>query len=80
VPLAGRRLHGRPLATPASVAALSATEARERAAAGHDLRALVPVAVARAVERTRAYDRDPAPYLARARELDRLGQAAAESS
>jgi nicotinic acid mononucleotide adenylyltransferase len=73
VPHAQRSLPGQPLATPASVAALSATEARALAADGGDLRALLPAPVARAVERTRAYDRDPAPYLARAHELDRLG-------
>src|SRR6266542_4273072 len=80
VPPGGQRLPGQPLATPASVASLSATEARALAAGGGDLRALLPAAVARAVERTRAYDRDPAPYLARARELDRLGQALTEPS
>jgi nicotinic acid mononucleotide adenylyltransferase len=65
-----------PLATPDWVPARSATEARRVAAAGGDLRSLVPAAVARAVERTRAYDRDPAAYLARARELGHLGGAA----
>jgi nicotinic acid mononucleotide adenylyltransferase len=75
VPEGGTRLSGRPLATPGSVAALSATQARAVAAAGGDLRGLVPVAVARAVERTHAYDQDPAPYLARARALERLGRA-----
>jgi nicotinic acid mononucleotide adenylyltransferase len=64
------------LATPDWVPARSATEARRAAAAGGDLRSLLPAAVAGAVERTRAYDRDPAAYLARARELDRLGGAA----
>ncbi|HEY2957503.1 MAG TPA: hypothetical protein VGM21_04740 [Actinomycetota bacterium] len=72
VPEGGTRLGGRPLATPGSVAALSATRARTVAAAGGDLRDLVPAVVARAVERTRAYDPDPAPYLARARALEGL--------
>jgi nicotinic acid mononucleotide adenylyltransferase len=65
-----------PLATPDWVPARSATEARQAAASGGDLRSLVPAAVARAAERTGAYDPDPAAYLARARELDRLGGAA----
>jgi len=65
-----------PLATPAWVPARSATEARQAAAGGGDLRSLVPAVVARAAERTRAYHRDPAAYLARARELDQLGEAA----
>jgi nicotinic acid mononucleotide adenylyltransferase len=75
VPDGGSRLAGRPLVTTGPVAALSATEARQVAARGGDLRDLVPAAVARAVERTQAYDQDPAPYLARARELDWLGRA-----
>jgi nicotinic acid mononucleotide adenylyltransferase len=65
-----------PLTTPGWVPARSATEARQVAAAGGDLRALVPAVVARAAERTRAYHRDPAAYLARARRLDQLGEAA----
>jgi nicotinic acid mononucleotide adenylyltransferase len=66
----------RPLATPVWVPSRSATEARQAAAAGGDLRSLVPVVVARAAERTRAYHHEPADYLARARELDWLGEAA----
>jgi nicotinic acid mononucleotide adenylyltransferase len=66
----------RPLATPDWVPARSATEARQAAADGGDLRSLVPALVARAAERTHAYHRDPADYLARARELERLGAAA----
>jgi nicotinic acid mononucleotide adenylyltransferase len=65
-----------PLATPGWVPARSATEARQLAASGGDLRPLVPAVVARAAERTRAYHRDPAAYLARARQLDQLGEAA----
>jgi nicotinic acid mononucleotide adenylyltransferase len=65
------------LPTPAWVAARSATEARALAAAGGDLARLVPASVASAIERTGAYDDDPAPYLARARQLDALAPAAA---
>ena len=60
------------LATPAGTAERSATEARAAAAAGRPLDDLVPAAVARAAERTGAYDADPTPYLARARALDLL--------
>jgi nicotinic acid mononucleotide adenylyltransferase len=50
----------------------SATEARAAAARGLPLDKLLPAAVARAVERTGAYDMAPS-YLARARELEALG-------
>jgi nicotinic acid mononucleotide adenylyltransferase len=60
-----------PLPTPAWVPERSATQAREAAARGRPLDDLLPAAVARGVERTRAY----APgddYLARIRELEAL--------
>ena len=60
------------LPTAAWVPGRSATEVRSAAARGLPLDQLVPAAVARAVERTGAYDTDPASYLARARELDAL--------
>jgi nicotinic acid mononucleotide adenylyltransferase len=60
------------LPTPAWVPERSATEAREAAAAGRPLRGLLPAAVARAVERTGAYDVDPTRYMARAKALDGL--------
>jgi nicotinic acid mononucleotide adenylyltransferase len=66
------------LATPAWVADRSATEARAAAAAGRPLARLLPAAVARAVQRTGAYDADPASYLARARALDALGRVPAQ--
>jgi hypothetical protein len=60
------------LPTPAWVPDRSATEAREAAAGGRSLRGLLPASVARAVERTGAYDVDPTRYMARARALDAL--------
>jgi nicotinic acid mononucleotide adenylyltransferase len=60
------------LPTAAWVPERSATEARAAAARGLALDGLLPAAVARAVERTGAYDMGPS-YLARARELDELG-------
>jgi nicotinic acid mononucleotide adenylyltransferase len=60
-----------PLPTPAWVPERSATQAREAAARGRPLDDLLPAAVARGVERTRAY----APgddYLVRIRELEAL--------
>jgi nicotinic acid mononucleotide adenylyltransferase len=60
------------LPTAAWVPGRSATEARSAAARGLPLDQLVPAAVARAVERTGAYDTDPTSYLARARKLDAL--------
>src|SRR6266545_3322047 len=42
------------------------------ASGGEPLDELVPSAIARSIRRTGAYDPDPGPYLARARELDRL--------
>jgi nicotinic acid mononucleotide adenylyltransferase len=59
------------LATAAWVPERSATEARVTAARGLPLDLLLPAVVARAVERTGAYDNRPS-YLARARELDAL--------
>jgi nicotinic acid mononucleotide adenylyltransferase len=59
------------LRTAAWVPERSATEARDAAARGLPLDGLVPAVVARAVERTGAYDNGPS-YLARARELDTL--------
>ena len=59
------------LPTAAWVPERSATEARAAAARGLPLDGLLPAAVARAVERTGAYDNAPS-YLARARELDAL--------
>jgi nicotinic acid mononucleotide adenylyltransferase len=61
------------LPTAAWVLERSATEARAAAARGLPLDALLPAAVARAVERTGAYDSGPS-YLARARELDALSR------
>jgi hypothetical protein len=49
----------------------SSTQARVAASRGLPLDGLLPAVVARAVERTGAYDNDPS-YLARARELDAL--------
>jgi nicotinic acid mononucleotide adenylyltransferase len=49
----------------------SSTQARAAAARGLPLDGLLPAVVARAVERTGAYDNDPS-YLARARQLDAL--------
>jgi nicotinic acid mononucleotide adenylyltransferase len=60
------------LVTPAGTAERSATEARAAAAGGRRLDELVPAVVARAAERTGAYDADPTRYLARARALDVL--------
>ena len=60
------------LATPGWVPERSATEARAAAAAGRPLRGLLPAAVARAAERTGAYDMDSTRYLARAQSLDTL--------
>jgi nicotinic acid mononucleotide adenylyltransferase len=73
---AGHRPPGLPLRTArlptaAWVPERSATQARQAAARGLPLDQLVPAAVARAVERTRAYARDDR-YLARMRELDKL--------
>jgi nicotinic acid mononucleotide adenylyltransferase len=66
-------LRAEPLPTPGWTPARSSTEARAAAAArGEPLDQLVPSAVAAAIRRTRAYDDDPAPYLARARQLDEL--------
>jgi nicotinic acid mononucleotide adenylyltransferase len=59
------------LATAAWVPERSATEARVAAGRGLALDGLLPAVVARAVERTAAYDDGPS-YLARARELDAL--------
>ena len=59
------------LRTAAWVPERSATEARDAAARGLPLDGLVPAVVARAVERTGAYDNGPS-YLVRARELDAL--------
>ncbi len=59
------------LPTAAWVPERSATEARAAASQGLALDGLLPAAVARAVERTGAYDMGPS-YLARARELDAL--------
>jgi nicotinic acid mononucleotide adenylyltransferase len=61
------------LPTAAWVPERSATEARAAAACGLALDALLPAPVARAVERTGAYDNGPS-YLARARELDALSR------
>jgi nicotinic acid mononucleotide adenylyltransferase len=61
------------LPTAAWVLERSATEARAAAAQGLPLDRLLPAAVARAVERTGAYDSGPS-YLARARELDALSR------
>jgi nicotinic acid mononucleotide adenylyltransferase len=60
------------LATPAWTPARSATQARQAARRRERLDDLVPSAIARAIERTGAYDDDPSRYLARARELDAL--------
>jgi nicotinic acid mononucleotide adenylyltransferase len=60
------------LPTAAWVPERSATEARAAAARGLPLDGLLPAVVARAVQRTGAYDNGPS-YLARARELDALG-------
>jgi nicotinic acid mononucleotide adenylyltransferase len=59
------------LATAAWVPERSSTQARAAAARGLPIDDLVPAAVARAVERTRAYEPGPS-YLARIRELDAL--------
>jgi nicotinic acid mononucleotide adenylyltransferase len=61
------------LPTAAWVPERSATEARAAAAQGLPLDGLLPAPVARAVERTGAYDNGPS-YLARARELDALSR------
>ncbi len=71
-PLADLPLPTARLPTAAWVPGRSATEAREAAGRGLPLDRLVPAAIARAVERTGAYDADPTSYLARARELDDL--------
>jgi nicotinic acid mononucleotide adenylyltransferase len=60
-----------PLPTPAWVPERSATQARAAAAAGQPLGALLPAAVARRVERTRAYHPGPS-YLVRIRALEAL--------
>jgi len=65
-------LRAEPLPTPGWTPARSSTEARAAAARGEPLDRLVPSVVAAAIRRTRAYDDDPAPYLARARQLDEL--------
>lgn len=69
-------LRAEPLPTPGWTPARSSTEARAAAARGEPLDQLVPTVVAEAIRRTRAYDDDPAPYLARARQLDELLAAA----
>jgi nicotinic acid mononucleotide adenylyltransferase len=65
-----------PLATPGWTLPRSSTEARAAAGRGEPVDELVPSVVATALRRTRAYDDDAAPYLARARELDLLVAAA----
>jgi nicotinic acid mononucleotide adenylyltransferase len=60
------------LPTPAWAPGRSSTEVREAARRGEPLDELVPAAVARAVARSRAFDGDPRPYLARARALEAL--------
>ncbi|HZD38715.1 MAG TPA: hypothetical protein VE664_08755 [Actinomycetes bacterium] len=65
-------LRSAPLATPGWTPGRSSTQAREAARRGEPLEQLVPSVVARAIRRTGAYDEDAGPYLARARELDRL--------
>ena len=64
-------LRAAPLPTPAWVPERSATQARAAAAAGQPLGALLPAAVARRVERTRAYHPGPS-YLVRIRALEAL--------
>ncbi len=71
-PLAALPLPAGALATPGWAPGRSSTEAREAARRGKPLDSLVPAAVARAIERTHAYDEDAARYLSRARELDNL--------
>jgi nicotinic acid mononucleotide adenylyltransferase len=76
-PAAALPLRAAPLPTPEWTPGRSSTEAREAARRGEPLDGLVPSAVARAIRRTGAYDEDAGPYLARARELDRLVDAGA---
>jgi nicotinic acid mononucleotide adenylyltransferase len=71
-PAATLPLRSAPLATPGWTPGRSSTQAREAARQGELLEELVPSAIARAIRRTGAYDEDPAAYLARARDLDRL--------
>jgi nicotinic acid mononucleotide adenylyltransferase len=70
-PLPELPLRAAPLPTAAWVADRSGTQARQAAAHGLPLDDLLPAAVARAVERTRAYAPDDA-YLVRIRELEAL--------
>jgi nicotinic acid mononucleotide adenylyltransferase len=78
-PRAALPLRSVPLATPGWTPSRSSTEARAAAGRGEPVDELVPSVVAKALLRTRAYDDDAAPYLARARELDRLVAAARTS-
>ncbi len=71
-PAAALPLRSAPLATPGWTPGRSSTQARAAASGGEPLDELVPSAIARSIRRTGAYDPDPGPYLARARELDRL--------
>jgi nicotinic acid mononucleotide adenylyltransferase len=71
-PAAPLPLRAAPLATPGWTPGRSSTQARVAARLGEPLDDLVPSAIARAIRHTGAYDEDAGPYLARARELDRL--------
>jgi nicotinic acid mononucleotide adenylyltransferase len=71
-PAAALPVRAAPLATPGWTPGRSSTQARDAARRGEPLDELVPSAIARAIRRTGAYDEDANPYLARARELDRL--------
>ncbi len=71
-PAAALPLRSAPLATPGWTPGRSSTQARAAVSGGEPLDELVPSAIARSIRRTGAYDPDAGPYLARARELDRL--------
>jgi nicotinic acid mononucleotide adenylyltransferase len=73
-PAAALPLEAGPLRTPVWAHARSSTEVREAASRGEPIEELVPSPVARAIASTHAYDPDPRPYLARARELDALAE------
>jgi nicotinic acid mononucleotide adenylyltransferase len=60
------------LPTPAWAHDRSSTQVREAARRHEPLDPLVPNEVARAIARTHAYDEDPGPYAARAKQLESL--------